>query len=356
MHVPRAARILILLTLGVTAFVLFFISLHTNLDEVRVLIRSVGLPILALALILDILNIISYGSAWYFLVHTLHPAVRIRKCVQGVMISIFGDILIPTASVTGEALRVAFAKKEFNLPYSEGFATTLVHRVLNVFAFASVLGVSSAVLLLGGGDLSPTLRIDVFILLLLVVIPGVLGVIVLRRPSIVTTIVTRVSGRFAFHPRTAKFVQRLLSMMQDFEKAIAMIRVRLRIVLIAFFFLLLQWFFQILIPYTFLIGVSSALQQQNINYWTYFWLVALAFPLYGLVNLMPIGIPAMAGVLDSAMAGTFVLLGFPPEVAITTTLLTRIVIVLFESTLTGTVTILSGYQGILHDRKDIVQV
>jgi|SRR5712692_2189497 len=354
MHVPKAARFLILLSLGIVAFALFWISLHVNLDEVRVLIRSVGIPVLLLALILDILNILSYGSAWYFLVHTVHPSVRIGKCIQGVMISIFGDILIPTASVTGEALRVAFANKEFDLPYSQGFATTLVHRVLNVFAFAGILGVSSAVLLVEGG-LPPALRFEVFILLLLVTIPEVLGVIVLRRPSVVTKIVTSVSRRFATHPRTEKFVKRLLGIMQDFEKAVALIRVRVRVVVVAFAFLILQWFFQILIPYVFLIGVSTALQLQGINYWTYFWLVALAFPLYGLVNLMPIGIPAMAGVLDSAMAGTFILLGFAPEVAITTTLLTRIVIVLFESTLTGTVAILSGYQGILRDRKDIVE-
>lgn len=354
MHIPRTARLLIPISIGIAAFALFWISLHVSLDEVRVLIRSVGFPILLLAILLDILNIVSYGSAWYFLVHTVHPAVRVKKCVQGVMISIFGDILIPTASVTGEALRVAFANREFDLPYSEGFATTLVHRVLNVFAFAGILCLSSAVLLLEGG-LNPALRIEVFILLLLVIIAGILGIIVLRRPSIVTTIVTRIAGRLAFHPRTARFVQRLLGMMQDFEKAVALIRVRLRVVLLAFAFLILQWFFQILIPYVFLIGISTALQHQGISYWTYFWLVALAFPLYGLVNLMPVGIPAMAGVLDSAMAGTFVLLGFTPEVAITTTLLTRIVIVLFESTLTGTVTILSGYQSILRDRKDIVQ-
>lgn len=340
--------------IGITAFALFWISLRVSVDEVRALIRSVGYPILFIALIFDILNMISYGSAWYFLVRALHPAVRITKCVQGVMISIFGDILIPTASVTGEALRVAFANREFDLPYPEGFATTLVHRVLNVFAFAGVLGVSSTVLLLQGG-LDPTLRLEVLILLLIVIIPGILGLVVLRRPSVVTTIITRVSRRFAYHPRTAKFVQRLLGMMEDFERAIALIRVRFRVVLVAFTFLIFQWLFQILIPYAFLVGVSAALAPgRPIDYWTYFWLVALAFPLYGLVNLMPIGIPAMAGVLDSAMAGTFIFLGFTPEVAITTTLLTRVVIVLFESTLTGAVTILSGYQGFLRDRKDIV--
>ncbi len=353
MHIPKAVQLVILAGIGILAFALFWISLGVSLDEVRGLIRSIGFSILMLTLLFDILNIVSYGSAWYFLVHTVHPAVRARKCVQGVMISIFGDILIPTASVTGEALRVAFANREFNLPYSKGFATTLVHRVLNVFAFAGILGVSSAVLLFQGG-LNPYLRLDVTILLLLVLIPAILGVVVLRRPSLVTRIVTRLSGRFASYPRTAKFARMLLEIMEDFERAMALIKTRIRAVLIAFTFLIFQWFFQILIPYSFLVGITLA-RGDSVNYWTFFWLVALAFPLYGLINLAPIGIPAMAGVLDSAMAGTFILLGFPAEVAITTTLLTRVVIVLFESTLTGTVTILSGYQGILRNRKDIVE-
>ncbi len=353
MHISRNLRLIILVSLGAAAFALFWISLGVSLDEVRALIRSVGISVLLLALLFDILNIVSYGSAWYFLVHTVHPAVRMRKCVQGVMISIFGDILIPTASVTGEALRVAFANREFDLPYSEGFATTLVHRVLNVFAFAGILGVSSAILLMEGG-LNPFLRLEILILLLLVIAPAILGLVILRRPHLVTKLVTRIGRRFATHPRTAHFIQGLLGVMEDFEEAVVLIRARSRAVLVAFGCLICQWFFQILIPYAFIIGISLALQR-SVNYWTYFWLVALAFPLYGLVNLMPIGIPAMAGVLDSAMAGTFILLGFAPEVAITTTLLTRVVIVLFESTLTGAVTILSGYQGILRDRKDIVQ-
>ncbi len=353
MLIPRVARLLILIIIGLAAFAIFWLSLGVSIDKVRVLVRSVGLSVLLLALLFDVLNIVSYGSAWYILVHTVHPGVHVKKCVQGVMISIFGDILVPTASVTGEALRVAFANREFNLPYPEGIATTLVHRVLNVFAFAGILGVSSAVLLLQGG-LNPALKLEVLILLLIVMIPGVLGILVLRRPKILTRIVVRISRRFASHPRRAKFVQRLQGIMQDFEKSVVLIRARSRAVLVAFVFLIFQWFFQILIPYAFLIGISIALRLPT-DYWTYFWLVALAFPLYGLVNLMPIGIPAMAGVLDSAMAGTFILLGFAPEVAITTTLLTRFVIVLFESTLTGTVTILSGYQGFLRDRKDAVE-
>lgn len=353
MHIPQALRWTLLLAIGISAFALFWVTLRVNADEVRDLARSVGLTTLAIAILFDILNIISYGSAWYFLVHTVHPTARIRKCVQGVMISIFGDILVPTASVTGEALRVAFANREFSLSYPQGIATTVVHRVLNLFAFVGIFGVSSIILLLQGG-LNQGLRIDVLALLILAIIPGILGVSLVLRPNIVNSLLQRFIHATASHPRIERFFSRLLGGTESFEKAISIMRTKRGILLVAYIFLILQWLFQILIPYAFLVGVSQAFHM-SVNYWTYFWLVALAFPLYGLVNLMPIGIPAMAGILDSAMASTFIVLGFIPEVAITTTLLTRFVIVLFESTLTGAVTLLSGYQGFVRNRKSIVQ-
>jgi len=143
-----------------------------NINKVGNLVGSVNPLILVLVLLFDVLNIIFYGTAWYFLVHTFHK-VRLAKCVQGVMISIFGDILVPTASVTGEALRVTFANREFGLPYPEGIATILVHRVLNGLASGTILAIGAAVLV-SGGELSPRLRLYILVLLILVMIPSLL--------------------------------------------------------------------------------------------------------------------------------------------------------------------------------------
>jgi uncharacterized protein (TIRG00374 family) len=264
------------------------------------------------------------------------------------MISIFGDILIPTGSVTGEALRISFANREFDLPYPEGVATVIVHRVLNVFASATVLTLSGAVLI-AQGDLGSRLRFDILVLLVLVLIPVAAGVTILVRPSTASRIVVHLTSMFAQYKVTAQLVRRITGGLNDFEKSIALIRNRTRELPKAFLLLLSQVFSQILVPYTFLIAVSMN-QNQTLNYWTTFWLVALAFPIFGLVNLVPIGIPGMLGVLDTAMAGTFILLGFAPEVAIVTTLLTRGVTLLFELGLTGTVVLFSGYSRLVRRR------
>jgi uncharacterized protein (TIRG00374 family) len=323
--------------------------IRANINKVGNLVGSVNPLILVLVLLFDVVNIIFYGTAWYFLVHTLHPKVPLAKCVQGVMISIFGDILVPTASVTGEALRVNFANREFGLPYPEGIATILVHRVLNGLASGTILAIGAAVLVLGG-ELSARLRLYILILLILVMIPSLLGITMLFRPGIGSRIVLRLMGGFANRQLTAGLVHRITGGVLGFETSMKLIRARGRNILFSFLFLGFQWFFQVLIPYAFLIAISSALQQP-INYWTFFWLISVAFPIFGLVNLIPIGIPGMVGILDSAMAGTFILLGITPEVAIATTLLTRIVIVVFELSVCGAVVALSGYQSLIKTRK-----
>jgi hypothetical protein len=129
---------------------------------------------------------------------------------------------------------------------------------------------------------------------------------------------------------------------RDFERAIVLIRARARDIPTAFVLLVTQVYVQVFIPYTFL-TVILLNQHQTVDYWTNFWLVAVAFPIFGIVNIMPIGIPGMLGILDTAMAGTFIVLGFAPELALLTTLLTRGVILVFELILTGSVAIFSGY-------------
>ena len=353
MHFPRYARLIIQLAAGVPAFALFWLVIRANINKVGNLVGSVNPLILVLVLLFDVLNIIFYGTAWYFLVHTFHK-VRLAKCVQGVMISIFGDILVPTASVTGEALRVTFANREFGLPYPEGIATILVHRVLNGLASGTILAIGAAVLV-SGGELSPRLRLYILVLLILVMIPSLLGITMLFRPGIGSRIVLRLIGGFANRPLTARFVHRITGGVLGFETSMKLIRARGRNILFSFLFLGFQWFFQVLIPYSFLIAISSTLQQPT-NYWTFFWLISVAFPIFGLVNLIPIGIPGMVGILDSAMAGTFILLGIGPEVAIATTLLTRIVLVVFELSVCGAVVALSGYQSLVKTRRTVSHV
>jgi len=160
---------------------------------------------------------------------------------------------------------------------------------------------------------------------------------------------------FANRRLTAGLVHRVTGGVLGFETSMKIIRARGRNIPFSFLFLILQWFFQVLIPYSFLIAISSTLQQPT-NYWTFFWLISVAFPIFGLVNLIPIGIPGMVGILDGAMAGTFILLGISPEAAIATTLLTRIVIVVFELTVCGAVVALSGYQSFVKTRRTVSHI
>src|SRR5256712_8830710 len=179
------------------AFALFWFIIRADINRVGNLVASVNSLTLVLALFFDVLNIIFYGTAWYFLVHTLHPKARLVKCVEAVMISIFGDILVPTASVTGEALRVSLPNRAFGLPHPTGIATILVHRVLNGLASGTILAIGAAVLGVGG-DLRSGLPLYILVLLIFFMISSLLWITLLFRPGVGSRIVLRLLGRFGY--------------------------------------------------------------------------------------------------------------------------------------------------------------
>ena len=118
----------------------------------------------------------------------------------------------------------------------------------------------------------------------------------------------------------------------SFEFSLRVMKKYRATILGSFLILLLQWSLGVAIPYLFFLAVGY----RNISFWT----LSVAYPIYSLMDNIPIGIPANAGVLDIAMISTFVVLGIPKEIATLVTILTRSIIVIFEAILTGSISVI----------------
>jgi uncharacterized protein (TIRG00374 family) len=77
-----------------------------------------------------------------------------------------------------------------------------------------------------------------------------------------------------------------------------------------------------------------------LDYEVPYFLILVAYPVYSLSYMIPVGIPAMLGVVESAMTATFIALGVAPAIASSVSILTRVVAVWFEVVVTGLVTAL----------------
>ncbi|RLE73734.1 MAG: hypothetical protein DRJ56_08715 [Thermoprotei archaeon] len=330
-------KLAILPALGLAFFALF-VTLVVRIDVRRTvdILLSSRKEYFALALALDVGFMVFYATAWFFLVRIISDKVRFREAVLVMMISWFGDMLIPAAFITGEVVRLAFLKRRYGIDVSRAAATVLVHRLLSAIAFALFIFLGAAYLVLNGYRVVADVLLQAVFFALLALSLAALCVLVIFKVDLFERMLV------SFFDRVVRLLKRrylekyrkyLEESLTSFKSSMDMIKGRRLNVALSFVSLMTQWICGIMIPYVFF---------RSVGYPVSFWLLAMAFPMYGVIDNIPFGIPANAGVLDAAMVSTFVLLGIDKEVAAAVTGLTRIVIVVFEAVLTGAISVVFG--------------
>lgn len=330
MRLPAITLILI----GITIFILYIVFLGVNVKELMRITFSSNPLYYMLALVLDTSFIVFYALAWYSIVKAICQEIRIKDAVMIVMVGWFGDMLIPTAFVTGEALRLYLLRKLYGVEYSKTFVTVVVHRLLSAIAFTIFVALGIIFLIEGGVLLSSDVVKQALFAVVLASIVIVLGLLVLFRTDVagkIGLVMFNYLAKSLEKFRLERYRGKVLSVIRTYENSVDIIMEQPIRIFLGFIAMMIQWSIGVSIPYIFF---------RSVGYHMSFWALAAAYPIYGLADNLPIAVPANAGVLDVAMTSMFILLGAPKEIAATVTILTRSIIVLFEAILTGAVTAL----------------
>ncbi len=324
----------LLAIIGVLVFIAYILLIGIDVFKLATTIVRARPEYYLLAICLDVCFIFFYALAWFLCVKATYRGVKLRDAVLMVIISWFGDMLIPVAFTTGEVIRLYLLKKLYGIEYSRGLAATVVHRILSALAFVIFVTMGLIFLIEGGAVLpSSVLKQAVFAVSMAFVVVLV-GLVVLLRPDLVERVTYRaywLATRSLARLRLERYRRAIDSAVRSYKESVNAIKGNVLYVCLGFFATITQWAFGVSIPYVIFDAVG---------YHMSYWALAAAYPLYGLVDNIPVGIPANAGVLDMAMTSMFILLGAPKEVAATVTILTRSIIVLFEAVLTGSITAL----------------
>lgn len=324
----------LMLALGAIIFVLYiyFVGFWQIVD----VISSLDLRLATAAVLIDLACIGLFALSWQFLLEK--PGLNFMNCVKIVLVSIFGDLMIPTASISGELLRINLTMKKANLNAGQVTASVLLHRLLLGITFGGVLGFSLIMLI-------ATQSMQISALYIFVAIGGIdIGLGILGAYAIYN--VKRFKGilrGFVFH--TAGFVRvfrrsyepekmygKLEAGFDSFHGAIIGIsRVRL---IISSAILTLRWFIVALIPY---------LMFYSLNYEVSYWLVLTVSIFVSMIQMVPIGIPGLMGVMEVSMTAFFISFGIPANIAASATILTRLVLFWFELLLSA---LAASYQGV----------
>lgn len=335
--VPQVLKFIVPLTLAIVFFICFVMFvIRIDIKRTLSILTSSRKEYFLIAIMLDIGFMVFYALAWYCLVRIISSDVKLNDAVLVMMISWFGDMLIPAAFITGEAIRLAFLKRRYKIDLSKAAATIVVHRLLSTIAFVLFILLGAAYLVLNGYKVIADVLLHAIFFALLAASLAVLCTLVIFKIEAFEKLSVRLFDKvikLLRRKHLEKYRQHIEESLESFKLSMDMIKRKRLNVVLSFMNLIIQWICGIMIPYVFF---------RSVEYSVSFWLLAMAYPMYGVIDNIPFGVPANAGFLDAAMVSTFVLLGVDKDAATVVTVLTRVIIVIFEFILTGAITVLFG--------------
>jgi len=265
-----------------------------------------------------------------------------------ILVSMFGDMMIPTGSISGEVMRISITNKRTGISIGEVTCSVILHRLLLGVTFGLVLGI--AFLSLAVNNMASLAQIIVFGAIAVgSIVLGVFGLFATFNMKRFDGLIGRWPERLV---RVIRFFRRSIEGERiraeitegraNFERAICLIR--RRYIITSTLLMLARWFLIALIPYLMFLSLGYPVSYEFI-------LIISIF--LSMVNLMPIGIPGLVGVMEIAMTAVFVGFGIPADIAVSATLLTRLVTFWFELGLGTLGASLQGVRGLMSVRSGI---
>jgi hypothetical protein len=309
-------------------------------------ISQLDLRIFLAAVAIDVICIGLLAFSWRLLL--AGRKLSFPLSYEIILVSMFGDMMIPTGSISGEFMRISITNKRTGISVGEITCSVLLHRLLLIVTFGLVLGVGF--LFLTVNEMASLAQIIIFgAIAIASIVLGVFGIFVAFNMKRYDKLIVNWSERFV---RVIKFFRRnvdpeklrgeIAEGRANFERGIGMIR--RRYIIISILIMLLRWLLIALIPYLMFLSLGYPVSYEFI-------LIVSIF--LSALNLMPIGIPGLVGVMEVAMTAVFVSFGIPADIAASATLLTRLVVFWFELGLSTLAASLQGVRGLVSVRSGI---
>jgi len=319
---------LFLLILGVVALTVFI--LFSDLRSIAKYVALADKVQYSVAFLSMILGVIAYAVSWIFLLKSAKVKLSALKAIESTWISVFFNIMVPTASVSGEVVRILYVVKETNDNHGTVAATVFLHRIIAFlpFIFGSIFGflylglfynlpsyLSSIII-----TISSLLIFALFVLLLFIVRPHLSMKIGIKVASFLDRFVPK---RWKKGSSIIELTERAFS---EFEKSMNVLKRGKLGIFFSIVFAFLYWVFDVLVAYF----VFSSL-----NFHIPFILIIAVYTIAISIQIIPIGIPGMVGFVETVMSGLYTIAGVPFGLSVAATVMIRLVMMWFEALVGG---------------------
>ncbi|RLG91478.1 MAG: hypothetical protein DRO36_04170 [Candidatus Hecatellales archaeon] len=322
-------KMFFLLFVGLTLLALFILK-TSDLRLVLGYVLSAQKTFYCLAFILLFFAVIFYTGSWYVMVRGLGLSFNFALIVT--WSSIFFNTITPTASFGGEAVRIYFVNRKTGFDYGTITATVFLHRVVCTIPFlvGSIVGI---VYLTKFFNASTFLSKLLTLLLTFIFLSLTVILVLCVKPEIASKLTLKLTNLLNKKHSTPlkSLAEKFRNMILSFEKNLKVLVCRGKIFAVSIALAFLSWFSDVVIAYLIFLSLKYPLNLPAI---------ILVYTVGMTIQMIPIGIPGMVGVVESVMASLYTVIGVPLSLSIAATLMIRAVMFWFQVFMGGVSTIL----------------
>jgi uncharacterized protein (TIRG00374 family) len=315
-------KTLIMLLIGVTAFILYLFILRVDIPDIIAKIQSANMPFYLTAASLIFVEMFFYAMAWHSLLSFLSVKLSVLKSYLYVWYGNFMDIIIPAESISGEISRVYLIIREQGDAVSGKVAASLVaHRLISMGVGAATIGMGTIFLLMERSVNNLIFNLSLFVTTTTVFFLILLAILCVKI-NWTLKIINRLIGVLEFVSR-GRWKRKLTKIREDVIKGVEMFYDSMReyvhsprVIATSIFFSALSWLSYLVICYIVFLAIGIS----GVSLGTIFVTQSIVMA----VKSIPIGVPFEVGLPEITMTTLYTVLGIPFEISATVTILTRI--------------------------------
>lgn len=328
--VKLSQKTLFLLFVGLLLLVFFLLTM-SDLKVVAEHIVLAKKPVYGLAFLFLVIGVIFYTASWYIITKTVKLNLNFNFALAATWSSIFFNLVTPTASLGGEVARIYFVNRKNGADYGTITATVFLHRIACTVPFltGSMIGLlyiasfyEVSPILFKGLVAASTFTFASLLFILLLCI----------KPEIISRLTFKLT-RFLIGKW--KKLESIVRMLEDvilrFEGSLKVLMGKKRTLMASIGLAFTSWIFDVTVAYFVFLSLNYPLSLP---------VIIFVYTIGMTIQMLPVGIPGMVGVVESVMATLYTVMGVPPNLSIAATLMIRVVMLWFQVLLGGFFTFL----------------
>jgi uncharacterized protein (TIRG00374 family) len=307
-----------------------------DFDELYSILSSADIGMVLLSLLSYTLAIVVFAFIWHFLLKVTGLKLSMANNLRLVFSAVFFNVVTPTASYGGEAVRAYLLSKKFKLSAGKGAATIVAHRIIGTIS-NSLGTLALSIYLIVFYDI-PTFLLAIIGFVTLSSFFGFLIVLYfglrIEWSKKVTEKLFRIVSRFKEVSDESK--KSVFESLESYHEGLNVMRKSIGVLLLSLLLGLFAWFFVNLVAIFAFKAVGGMVNMENF---------LLIFTFFSVSRLIPTGLPEFVGSKEAILAAMYSASGLPVSTSVAVIILIRLATQLWMILLGGAITLELGFKG-----------